>query len=148
MAHVAETSAHRSENMFRRHRALLRCPLPAVDHTHHSEERSRIEQKNDSWASGSNQGVTIPAKVSSPSAAAETSIQLCVMSKSRRRSTTSARAPAGSASKTTGRLPAVSTSATSIGDVVKETISQDSPTSSIHVPILDATVAIQSARKI
>src|SRR5262249_48446071 len=50
--------------------------------------------------------------------------------------------------KTIGRLPAVSTSATSIGDVVSETISQASPTSSIHVPMLDATVAIHSARKI
>src|SRR5262249_15315924 len=55
MAHVAETGAHRAENVFRRHSALLRRPLPAVDHTHHSEERNRIEQKNNSWASGSNQ---------------------------------------------------------------------------------------------
>jgi hypothetical protein len=47
-----------------------------------------------------------------------------------------------------GRLPAVSTRATSMGDVVSETISQDSPTSCIHVPMLDATVAIHSARKI
>jgi hypothetical protein len=35
-----------------------------------------------------------------------------------------------------------------LGDVVREIISQDSPTSSIHVPMLDATVAIHSARKI
>src|SRR5215468_10180311 len=55
MAHVAETGAHRAENVFRRHSALLRRPLPAVDHTHHSQERNRIEQKNDSWASSSNQ---------------------------------------------------------------------------------------------
>src|SRR5215468_12609893 len=55
MAHVAETSAHRSENMFRRQSALLRRTLPAIDHTHHSEERNRIEQKNDSWTSGSDQ---------------------------------------------------------------------------------------------
>src|SRR5262249_27361786 len=55
MAHVAETGTHRSENMFRRHSALLRCPLPTVDHTHHSEERNRIEQKAHSWASGSDQ---------------------------------------------------------------------------------------------
>src|SRR5262245_44238230 len=52
MAHVAETGAHRSENMFRRHSALLRLPLPAVDHTHHSQERNRIEQKDDSRSSG------------------------------------------------------------------------------------------------
>src|SRR5262245_23969027 len=55
MAHVAQTSAHRSENMFRRHSALLRCPLPPVDHTHHSQERNRIEQKDDSRSSGGDQ---------------------------------------------------------------------------------------------
>src|SRR5262245_47875646 len=55
MAYVAETSAHRAENMFRRHSALLRCPLPAIDHGHHSEERNRIEQKDDSRSSGRNQ---------------------------------------------------------------------------------------------
>src|SRR5262249_50887897 len=55
MAHVAETSAHRSENMFRRQSALLRRTLPAIDHIHHFEERNRIEQKNDSWTSGSDQ---------------------------------------------------------------------------------------------
>src|SRR5262249_20544230 len=55
MAHVAETRAHRAENMFRRHSALLRRPLPAVDHPHHSQERNRIEQKDDSRSSGSDQ---------------------------------------------------------------------------------------------
>src|SRR5437660_12563102 len=65
----------------------------------------------------------------------------------RRRSTMSASAPAGNATRTTGRLPAVSTSATSTGEVVNEVINHDSPTSCIHVPMLDTTVAIQSARK-
>ena len=64
----------------------------------------------------------------------------------RRRSTMSANAPAGRAAKTTGRLPAVSTSATSRGEGVNEVISQLSPTSCIHDPMLDTTLAIQSAR--
>ncbi len=46
-----------------------------------------------------------------------------------------------------GSLPAVSTSAIRMGEAVSETISHDSPTSCIHDPRLDATVAIQSARK-
>src|SRR5262245_65460840 len=49
---------------------------------------------------------------------------------------------------TLGRLPAVSTGATRTGDLVSEIISKDSPTSRIQDPTLDATEAIQSARKI
>ena len=58
----------------------------------------------------------------------------------------SASAPAGRANRTTGKLPNVSTSATSTGEVVNEVINHDSPTSCIHVPMFDTTVAIQSAR--
>src|SRR4029434_1416440 len=58
MAHVAETGAHGSENVFRRHGALLRSPLPAIDHNHHSQERNRIEQKDDSRSSGSDQNAS------------------------------------------------------------------------------------------
>src|SRR5262249_1178747 len=54
----------------------------------------------------------------------------------------------GNARRNIGRLPAVSTSATRMGDLVSEIISQDSPTSCIQDPTLDATEAIQSARKI
>src|SRR6266852_5047013 len=54
--------------------------------------------------------------------------------------------PAGSATRTTGRLPAVSTSATRTGEGVNEVINHDSPTSCIQVPTLEITVAIQSAR--
>ena len=59
----------------------------------------------------------------------------------------SAKAPDGIASSTTGKLPAVSTSATMSVDVEREVISQASPTSSIHVPTFEATAAIHSARK-
>src|SRR5262249_45917912 len=55
MTHVAETGAHGSKDMFRRHSALLRLPLPVVDHTHHSQERNRLEEKDDSRSSGSDQ---------------------------------------------------------------------------------------------
>jgi hypothetical protein len=58
----------------------------------------------------------------------------------------SASAPAGKAANTTGRLPAVSTRATSSGEGVNDVISQLSPTSCIHDPMLDTTLAIQSAR--
>jgi hypothetical protein len=91
-------------------------------------------------------GVTWPINARMPMALAATNIQICMTKSKRRRSTTSASAPAGSATSTTGRLPAVSTSATSTGEGVNEVINQDSPTSCIHVPMLETTVAIQSAR--
>src|SRR6266852_3514070 len=91
-------------------------------------------------------GVIWPISASTPIAPAATTIQICISSSRRRRSTTSASAPAGKANSTTGRLPAVSTSATSTGEGDSEVINQDSPTSCIHVPMFDTTVAIQSAR--
>jgi hypothetical protein len=94
----------------------------------------------------SNHGFINPAILSAPINAAMTSIQVCVTRRRRRRSIMSARAPAGSARSTTGKLPAVSTSATRMGDVVNETISHDSPTSCIHVPRLEAIVAIHRTR--
>src|ERR1700738_5346523 len=87
-----------------------------------------------------------PVNASTPIVPTATHIQICMTSSRRRRSTTSASAPAGRANNTTGRLPAVSTSATSTGEGVNEVINHDSPTSCIHVPMLDTTVAIQSAR--
>ena len=53
-----------------------------------------------------------PANASTASSAAATSIQLCVTSSSRRRSTISATAPAGSPTTKTGRLVALCTRAT------------------------------------
>src|SRR6266478_8055448 len=91
-------------------------------------------------------GVIWPINARTPIAPAATTIQICMTSSRRRRSTMSASAPAGRARSTTGRLPAVSTSATSTGEGVNEVINHDSPTSCIHVPMLDTTVAIQSAR--
>src|SRR5438477_3188366 len=92
-------------------------------------------------------GVIWPINARIPMAPAALNIQTCITNNRRRRSTMSARAPAGNATRTTGRLPAVSTSATRTGEGVNEVINHDSPTSCIHVPMLDTTVAIQSARK-
>src|SRR5882672_6642603 len=91
-------------------------------------------------------GVIWPINARAPIAPAATTIQPCMNSSKRRRSTMSASAPAGRATSTTGKAPAVSTSATSIGEGVNEVINHDSPTSCIHVPMFDTTVAIQSAR--
>src|SRR5258706_2505322 len=90
-------------------------------------------------------GVIWPINARMPIAPAAMNIQICITSSQRRRSTMSASAPAGRATSTTGRLPAVSTSATRIGEGVNEVINQDSPTSCIHVPTLEMMVAIQSA---
>ena len=93
------------------------------------------------------QGVVIPAIVKSPNVAATINIHAWVINNSRRRSMRSAKVPDGTASRTTGKLPAVSTSATMSVDVEREVISHASPTSSIHVPTFEATAAIHSARK-
>ena len=66
---------------------------------------------------------------------------------SRRRSTMSASAPAGSASSITGKLSAASTSATSDGDDDSDVISQPAPTSCIQVPMFETIVAIHRLRK-
>src|ERR1700686_1673188 len=67
--------------------------------------------------------------------------------RSRRRSTMSASAPAGSASSINGKLSAASTSATSDGDDESEVINQPAPTSCIQVPTFETMVAIQRLRK-
>ena len=90
-------------------------------------------------------GEAAPAKVVAASAAAARNIANCAPSSSRRRSTRSAQAPAGSASATIGRLDAVCTSETSSGD--RSTSSHCAPTVCIHVPTLEANCAIHSARK-
>jgi hypothetical protein len=65
----------------------------------------------------------------------------------RRRSTTSASAPAGRASRKNGRLVAVCLRATIIGEGVSEVINHTPPTSCIHVPMFEATEAIHNTRK-
>ena len=92
------------------------------------------------------QGVVRPASVSRPRPAAASSIQVWVTSSRRRRSTTSASAPAGRASRNIGRLVAACTSATMVGDGDSVVISQAAPTLWNQVPRLEATVAIHSQR--
>gem|GEM_PF-6896637 len=80
-------------------------------------------------------GLTTCHNVSPPRAAAATTIQPCVNSRSRRRSTMSASAPAGSTTKKTGIADAPCTRLTISGDVVSCVISQPAPTFCIHVPV-------------
>src|SRR5207244_7525981 len=86
-------------------------------------------------------------RVNTPSRAAATNIQPCVHSNKRRRSTTSASAPAGSAAKNTGRLEMACISATRAEEDVSDVMSHAAPTFCIQVPIFDRTLASQSARK-
>jgi len=90
--------------------------------------------------------VTAPRIVSTPSRAAATSIQPCERISRRRRSTTSASAPAGSASMKIGRLVAVWIIETISGDGDSEVISHAAPTFCIQVPTLEASPAIQIAK--
>ncbi len=53
----------------------------------------------------------------------------------------SASAPAGKANRNTGRVVAVCTRATQVGEPDRLVINQPAPTSCIHVPTLDSTVA-------
>src|SRR5207237_8000961 len=62
------------------------------------------------------------------------------------RSTTSASAPAGRASRKTGRLAAVWSSATMRLEASSEVISHAAPTSCIHVPVVETTDATHSPR--
>ena len=91
-------------------------------------------------------GVIAPSNVATPSAAAASNIQPWVNKRSRRRSTTSASAPAGNATRKTGRLVAACTNATTMGDGVSRVISHAAPTFCIQVPTFDTTEAIQRAR--
>ena len=63
-------------------------------------------------SASSTQGVTSPAMASAPRAVAATSMNVCVASRKRRRSTRSPTVPATIANSTTGRPAAVWTSAT------------------------------------
>src|SRR5207253_6776344 len=95
----------------------------------------------------STHGVVRPRSVSTPIAAAAAHIQPCVKSNRRRRSTMSARAPPGRASRKIGRLSAVCRSETRSGEAVWSVINHASPTSSIHVPRFETTETTHKARK-
>ena len=94
----------------------------------------------------STQGVVAPLRVVMPRPAAMLIIQMIPVIIYRRRSTMSARAPAGIARKNTGKTMAVWTSDTMKGSAVRLVISQPAPTSCIQVPRLDTRLAIQIAR--
>src|SRR5262245_35934507 len=64
----------------------------------------------------------------------------------RRRSRTSASAPAGNANRKAGDALAVCNNATSVADAVSDVISQAAATTCIHEPMLDARDATHSAR--
>ena len=81
-----------------------------------------------------------------PSIAEATTIQLCVISRKRRRSTRSARAPAGRITRNTGSVLAAVTKLTLSGDVVSWVISQPAPTFCIHVPVYEITAALHKER--
>ena len=68
------------------------------------------------------------------------------MSSSLRRSTMSATAPASTAKRNTGSVVAAWTAATIWGEGARLVISQPAPTSFIHVPMFDTTVAPQRTR--
>src|SRR5262245_59248255 len=65
----------------------------------------------------------------------------------RRRSSTSASAPAGTAKRKAGAALAVCNNATSVAEAVSDVISQAAATTCIHEPMLDAREATQSAKK-
>src|SRR5436305_4345293 len=92
------------------------------------------------------QGVVAPAAVNAQRPKAATVIQIWVTRRSRRLSSTSATAPAGSDSRNIGRLVAACTRATSAGEGVSVVIIHDAPTFWNQVTTLDATLAIHSQR--
>ncbi len=92
------------------------------------------------------QRFTTSSIVRAPSMPAASSIHTWVTNNKRRRSTTSARAPAGSATRKTGRLVAACTSAIMTGEVVSVVISHAAPMFCIQVPRFDTTEAIHRAR--
>ena len=80
------------------------------------------------------QGVMSCRKVSTPSAPAASTIHPCVISRNRRRSTISAKAPAGRITRNTGRVVAACTRLTISGDMVSWVIIHPAPTFCIQVP--------------
>jgi hypothetical protein len=91
-------------------------------------------------------GVTTSAAVSSASAAAARSISVWLRSSSRRRSTMSPRAPAGTTRRKTGNVAAVWTSATWRAEPPRSPMSHWAPTVWAHVPALATNWAVHSAR--
>src|SRR5213593_812543 len=91
-------------------------------------------------------GVMRSTNAKTASSAAAASIQVWITSSNRRRSTISATAPAGSPTRKTGRLVALCTRATINGDGESDVMAHAALTFCIHVPMLDTSEAIHSAR--
>lgn len=86
------------------------------------------------------------ATVRIPKSAAAASIQPWVNNSRRRRSTTSAIAPAGSASMKNGKLDAACIMAINSGEGESDVINHAAPTSCIQVPMLETAEASHRAR--
>ncbi len=97
-------------------------------------------------ATSSTSGVTWPVQASTVSPQAAIKVHSWENSRYLRRSTISAITPDGSANRNIGRLLAACTSATASGSALRVSMLQFTPTSFIHEPILETTVAIQSMR--
>ena len=113
----------RRRNHFRRDR----LPRRVVHHRAQTQQEGKTQQQV--------QGDIHPCSVKNASAADATTIQHCVISRNRRRSTRSASAPAGSMTRKTGIVIAACTRPTINGDIVSCVINQPAPTFCIHVPV-------------
>ena len=129
--------------------AAVRCSRPTRPGTMacHAGAMKAAPLPSTKVNSSSSGAVIAPAATTAASAAAATAIAAFTASSRRRRSTTSASAPAGSANRNTGSVVAACTSATIAGDGASVVISHPAPTSFIHVPVCDRTVATQSTAK-
>ena len=85
--------------------------------------------------------VVKPPKVRMLKTAAAASEKYCVVRKSLRLSTISARAPAGSASRNIDKLVTICKSATTKGEGASDVISQPDPTVCMATPMSDANIA-------
>ena len=92
-------------------------------------------------------GVTASNQTRTPSAATISVRAAFTAMSSQRRSTMSARAPAGRPSSTTGSIVATCTSETMKASCVRPAMSQPAAAFCIHVPMFETTVAIHRAAK-
>ena len=95
----------------------------------------------------SSAGVIAPACVVTPRYSAARPMTMLTPISSRRRLTTSASAPAGSASRNSGSVAATCTSATQVALGAISVISQPAPTSRIQVPMLPTSAAVHMTAK-
>src|SRR5258708_5064986 len=94
--------------------------------------------------SSSNDGVTRSSHTRADRPAQITDVAISTTMSSRRRSTTSARAPDGSANRNIGKVAATWTIATTNGSGARPVISQLDAVLYIHVPTLETSVASHS----